>query len=157
MASREIRVRRLLPDAILPRYAQAGDSGLDLYAVERVVLPAGKRCVARTGIAIEIPGGLEAQVRSRSGLARDHGVIVFNSPGTIDSGYRGEILVLLANFGDEDFEILPEMRIAQLVFCKIEQVALRKTTEIEPTARGTKGLGSTGGYRRHDPPTGRKD
>lgn len=142
----EIRMRRLLPNAILPKYAQPGDSGLDLHAVERASLPVGKRCVAKTGIVIEIPSGLEAQVRSRSGLAKDHGVVVFNSPGTIDSGYRGEILVLLANFGDHDFEVLPGMRIAQLVFCKVEQVTIFEASEIEPSARGVKGLGSTGGY-----------
>lgn len=148
MRRREIRAQRLIPSAILPTYARAGDSGLDLYAVEKLAIPVGKQRVVKTGIAIEIPEGIEAQVRSRSGLARDHGVIVFNSPGTIDSGYRGEVLVLLANFGENDFEVLPEMRIAQLVFCTVEQVTLRETSEVGVSGRGIQGLGSTGGYPR---------
>jgi dUTP pyrophosphatase len=148
MGYREISVLRLGPRAILPAYAQPGDSGLDLHALEKATVPVGKRCLVRTGIVVEIPAGLEAQIRSRSGLAKDHGVIVFNSPGTIDSGYRGEILVLLANFGENDFDVIPEMRIAQLVFCSVERVTLRETTEVETSARGARGLGSTGGYPR---------
>jgi dUTP pyrophosphatase len=151
MSSREILVRRLLLEATLPTYAQPGDSGLDLHAVEKTLLPPGKRCVVRTGLAIEIPIGLEAQVRSRSGLAKDHGVVVFNSPGTIDSGYRGEILVLLANFGEDDFEIVAGMRIAQLVFCDVSQVTLREASHIGKSTRGERGLGSTGGYARRKP------
>lgn len=148
MARREILVQRLLPSAILPTYGRPGDSGLDLYAVEQMTIPVGKQRVVKTGIAVEIPEGIEAQVRSRSGLARDHGVIVFNSPGTIDSGYRGEVLVLLANFGEDDFEALPGMRIAQLVFCTIEQVVLSETSKVGASTRGVQGLGSTGGYPR---------
>jgi dUTP pyrophosphatase len=112
MARRKIRAIRLLSSAVLPRYAQPGDSGLDLCAAETVTLRPGQRSVVRTGFAIEIPRGFEGQIRSRSGLARDCGVVVLNSPGTIDSGYRGEVLVLLANFGEAPIEIGLGMRIA---------------------------------------------
>lgn len=156
MRYREIPVLRLVPGAILPTYAHPGNSGLDLHALEEVIVPAGKRCVVRTGIVVEIPVGLEAQVRSRSGLARDHEVVVFNSPGTINSGYHGEILVLLANFGENDFDVLPQMRIAQLVFCNVERVTLRETTEVQTSARGARGLGSTGGYPRRKGPAERE-
>lgn len=157
MGDHEIRVLRLVPEATIPNYAHVGDSGLDLCAIESATLAMGKRCVVRTGIAIEIPAGLEGQIRSRSGLAKDHGVIVFNSPGTIDSGYRGEILVLLANFGERDLAIHPGMRIAQLVFCRVESVSIHQATEFEPTPRGTRGLGSTGGYQPRDPQQRREE
>lgn len=155
MIHKKVRAIRLLSSAVMPRYAHPGDSGLDLCAAERVTLRVGQRRVVRTGIVIEVPRGLEAQVRSRSGLARDCGVVVLNSPGTIDSGYRGEVLVLLANFGDASIEIGPGMRIAQLVFCSVAQVNVKEASSISHSKRGARGFGSTGGYPRKGKRVGR--
>jgi dUTP pyrophosphatase len=133
----------------LPAYASAGAAGLDLHAAlaqgQKLVLEPGARDLLPTGFALALPEGFEAQVRPRSGLAFEHGVGVLNAPGTIDSDYRGEIKVLLVNFGAHPFEIVRGMRIAQLVVAPFARVSLTETEEeLDFTTRGGGGFGSTG-------------
>lgn len=143
-----ICISRLSKLARLPRYATPGASGLDLHAaIERPVqLESLERFAIPTGIAIEIPPGVEAQVRPRSGLAVNQGVTVLNTPGTVDSDYRGEVKVILVNLSHEVATISPGDRIAQLVFARVERVALQEVSaeELSQTGRGTGGFGSTG-------------
>jgi dUTP pyrophosphatase len=146
MAGRKVHIVRLASDAVIPKRGNPGDAGFDLCSVEQIDLPAGDRAAVRTGIALDMPRGLEAQIRSRSGLARDHGVVVLNSPGTIDPDYRGEILVLLVNLGKSDFQVTPGMRIAQMVFSSLTQVDIVSAEKLTSTKRGKGGFGSTGGY-----------
>ncbi|MGI6442862.1 MAG: dUTP diphosphatase [Synergistaceae bacterium] len=128
----------------LPAYATPGSSGMDLRASESARITAGERACVGTGLFLEIPIGYEAQVRPRSGLALKKGITVLNTPGTIDSDYRGEIKVILANLGNEDFIVEPGDRIAQIVFAPVMQVSLVKTDELEDTDRSSGGFGSTG-------------
>ncbi|SPN79156.1 Deoxyuridine 5'-triphosphate nucleotidohydrolase [Brazilian cedratvirus IHUMI] len=133
--------------SLLPTYATAGSAGCDLSAAltEKVVLSPGERKLIPTGCKIILPPGFEAQVRSRSGLALKHGVAVLNSPGTIDSDYRGEIGVILINHGQEDFTVEPGMKIAQLVVANYVRVEwIPGKVEKESSARGEGGFGSTG-------------
>lgn len=145
-----VPVRRLPHGAGLPwpSYASDGAAGLDLVAAigegAIVELPPGGRTLVPTGIAVALPAGYEAQVRPRSGLAVRHGVTIVNAPGTIDSDYRGEVQVALVNLGREAFEIRRGMRIAQLVVAPVARVVLVATEELEETARGGGGFGSTG-------------
>jgi dUTP pyrophosphatase len=142
----EIKLSRLphgegLP---LPRYASDHAAGLDICAAEELTLEPGQRHAVATGFAIEIPDGYEVQVRPRSGLALKHGVTCLNTPGTIDSDYRGEVKVILANLGREPFEISRGERIAQLVPAPVLRASFTETLELAETARGTGGFGSTG-------------
>lgn len=141
-------------DLPLPAYQSAGAAGLDLIAAvpadAPVVIPPGRRAIIPTGFALALPEGTEAQVRPRSGLAARHGVTVLNSPGTIDSDYRGEILVILANFGEAPFTVERGARIAQLVLAPVLRAVLGEAPGIEPTSRGSAGLGSTGGTGQRD-------
>lgn len=140
-----IKFQKLTEDAQIPQKAHAGDAGYDLYASEQeVCIPKMKTAMVSTGLALEIPEGYEAQVRSRSGLAKKEGVFVLNSPGTIDSGYRGEVQVLLANFGDEDYTVNKGDRIAQIVFQKLSPVELSPARGLSSSGRGKGGFGSTG-------------
>lgn len=140
----KVLFKRLRPDAELPAYARPGDAGMDLRSVEDAVVPRGGRALVKTGLAMQLPFGYEAQVRPRSGLALKHGVTVLNTPGTIDSGYRGEVGVILANFGDSDFPVAKGDRIAQLVIAPVTQAEVEETDVIDATDRGTGGFGSTG-------------
>jgi len=138
-----------LPHALglpLPAYATEGAAGMDLHAAipESVELLPGGRHLVPAGIAIELPPGYEAQVRPRSGLAANHGVTVLNTPGTVDSDYRGEIKVILINLGSDTFTVTRGMRIAQLVIARHERVALTEVESLSDTARGAGGHGSTG-------------
>jgi dUTP pyrophosphatase len=132
----------------LPAYQTPGAAGIDLLAAlprgTKIVLEPGGRHLVQTGIVLAIPQDYEAQVRPRSGLARDYGVTVLNAPGTIDSDYRGEVLVLLINHGDEPFEIVRGARIAQLIVAPLARVDLVETTDLTATARAGDGFGSTG-------------
>ncbi len=139
-----IRFQKLNPQASVPVQAHPGDAGMDLQACEHVVLAPGARGLVRTGLAVEIPAGLEGQVRPRSGLALRHGVTVLNAPGTIDAGYRGEVGVILVNLGEEPFVVEPGMRIAQLVFAAVARVAVTVTESLTASERGAGGFGSTG-------------
>ena len=130
----------------LPQYATALSAGLDLKAnlSEPVTLGPLERAIVPTGLYIALPAGYEAQVRPRSGLAAKHGITVLNSPGTIDADYRGEVCVILVNLSQEPFEIVPGERIAQLVVASFEQVRWGPVSELDDTARGAGGFGSTG-------------
>jgi dUTP pyrophosphatase len=130
----------------IPAYATVHSAGLDLQAAidEDVILSPGEYRLIKTGLAIALPDGYEAQVRPRSGLALKHGVTVLNSPGTIDADYRGEIGVILINHGAEAFTINRGMRIAQMVVAPYTQVTLREAAELSETLRGEGGFGSTG-------------
>lgn len=145
-----VQIRRLPHGAGLdmPAYQSAGAAGLDLMAAlpenTTLVIEAGARDRVPTGLCIALPDGMEAQVRPRSGLAHRHGVTVLNAPGTIDADYRGEIVVLLVNLGQEPFVIRRGTRIAQLVVARVERVALVEVAALEPTRRGEAGFGSTG-------------
>ena len=139
-----VSFKRLIPEAVLPAYAHPGDAGMDLCSVESLVIPAGGRSLVRTGLKMALPAGYEAQVRPRSGLALKRGVTVLNTPGTIDEGYRGEIGVVLANFGDEDFRVETGDRIAQMVIAPVTRAEISETDELDATDRGEGGFGSTG-------------
>ena len=128
----------------LPVYATEGAAGMDVVAAEALTLAPGARAAVATGFAIAIPAGHEVQVRPRSGLALKHGVTCLNTPGTIDSDYRGEVKVILANLGDEPFEIARGDRIAQLVPAIVLRAALDEVAVLEDTSRGAGGFGSTG-------------
>lgn len=136
--------KRIHPDAVLPAYAHPSDAGMDLRSVADVVIPRGGRALVPTGLVILLPPLYEAQVRPRSGLALKHGVTVLNSPGTIDAGYRGEIGVILANFGEADFAVKRGDKIAQLVIAPVTQPQVVETDVVDATDRGTGGFGSTG-------------
>ena len=140
----ELAIRRLRPDAVLPRHAYPGDAGLDLAACERVVLEPGDRATVATGLAIAIPAGYAGYVQPRSGLAADHGITMVNAPGLVDSGYRGELRVVLLNTDrDRAFEVEPGMRIAQLVLLPVPPVELRVVDELPASERGERGFGSS--------------
>lgn len=132
----------------LPAYQTPEAAGMDLLAAvpqrEPLQLKPGARALVPTGLVLQLPAGFEAQVRPRSGLALRHGVTVLNSPGTIDSDYRGEVQVLLANLGTEPFAIARGERIAQLVVARVDQASLVEVAELAPTKRGVGGFGSTG-------------
>jgi dUTP pyrophosphatase len=141
----ELQVARLRDDAVLPEQAYEGDAGLDLSACERIELRAGERAVVGTGLAVAIPDGYAGLVLPRSGLAARHGVTIVNSPGLIDSGYRGEVKVILLNTdAREPFVVEPGMRIAQLVLVEAAAVRIVEAEELPETARGAAGLGSSG-------------
>ena len=142
----EIAVKRLKSagDLPLPSYETSGSAGMDVRAAEAVTIGAGKRGLVGTGFAFAIPEGYEVQVRPRSGLALKHGISVLNAPGTIDSDYRGEIKVILANLGDEDFVIARGDRIAQIIIAPVQRGNLVEVSDLDETARGSGGFGSTG-------------
>ena len=117
---------------------------MDVSSVEDLLIPAGKTAIVATGLAMALPNGYECQVRPRSGLAAKHAVTVLNSPGTIDSDYRGELKVILINHGSGDFKVEVGDRIAQLVISKVEQLKVHEVTELDDTDRGSGGFGSTG-------------
>ena len=128
----------------LPSYAHAGDAGADLHASEAVVLGPGERATVGTGVAIALPDGYVALVHPRSGLAARHGLSIVNSPGTIDSDYRGEVGVILVNLGEAPFALKRGDRIAQLVIAPVEPVEWDEVETLEDTGRGAGGFGSTG-------------
>lgn len=140
----ELRVRRIDPLVPLPDYAHPGDAGLDLAAAHAVRLEPGGRAAVATGLAIAVPDGWVGLVHPRSGLARRHGVTVANAPGTIDSGYRGELQVLLVNLGEAAVDIEPGDRIAQLLLQRVGRARVIEVTDLDDTARGVGGFGSTG-------------
>ena len=139
-----IKFQRLNASATLPTQAHPGDAGMDLVSIEAAEIAPGGRRLVHTGLAVEIPVGFEGQVRPRSGLALKNGITVLNAPGTIDAGYRGEIGVVLANFGEVPFKVEPGMRIAQLVIAAVAEVAIEVADTLSSSERGSGGYGSTG-------------
>jgi dUTP pyrophosphatase len=142
----DIRLKRLPhgEDLPLPAYATAHAAGMDVVAAETLTLAPGERHAVATGFAIAIPDGYEVQVRPRSGLALKHGITCLNSPGTIDADYRGEVKVILANLGSEPFEVKRGERIAQLVPAPVLRACFQEVEQLDDTARGQGGFGSTG-------------
>jgi dUTP pyrophosphatase len=140
----ELPVRRLRPDATLPARAYPGDAGFDLAACERVELGPGARAMVATGLAVAIPEGYAGFVQPRSGLAARNGLTIVNTPGLVDSGYRGELQVILLNTDRErSFVVEPGMRIAQLVVVPIAEVSLEEVEELPASERGVRGFGSS--------------
>ena len=140
----ELAVRRLRPDAQLPARAYAHDAGFDLSACERVELGPGERALVPTGLAVAIPDGHAGYVQPRSGLASRHGISIVNTPGLVDAGYRGELLVNLVNTDpDEPFVVEAGMRIAQLVILRVPEVEVVEVDELPESERGAKGFGSS--------------
>ena len=139
----EIKIQKLHKDAVLPSYESNGAAGMDLTTIEQVILSPGETQLVRTGLSLSIPMGYEGQIRSRSGLALN-GVVVANSPGTIDSDYRGELRVLLRNVTSGFAPIAEGTRVAQLIIAPVEHVIWEETNELSETSRGSKGFGSTG-------------
>ena len=136
--------KKIDPTAQLPSYAHPGDAGMDVRSIEELTIPPGGRALVRTGLVMQLPPDAEAQVRPRSGLALKHGVTVLNAPGTIDAGYRGEVGVILANFGDAPFVVEKGMKVAQIVVARVEQAEIEEVLETDATMRGADGFGSTG-------------
>jgi dUTP pyrophosphatase len=140
----ELAVQRLRDDAVLPERAYAGDAGLDLSACERHELGPGERAVVPTGLAVAIPEGYAGFVQPRSGLASRHGITIVNTPGLVDSGYRGELRIVLLNTDSrEPFVVEPGMRIAQLVVLPVPEVELAEVEELPESERGVRGFGSS--------------
>jgi dUTP pyrophosphatase len=140
----ELPIQKLRDDAVVPTRAYAGDAGLDLAACERLELAPGERALVGTGLAIAIPDGYAGYVQPRSGLAAKHGITIVNTPGLVDSGYRGELKVILLNTdAREPFVIEPGMRIAQLVVLPIPEVVPVEMDELPSSERGERGFGSS--------------
>jgi len=142
----QVRISRVRPGAVLPRYMSDGASGCDICACgdAAVVVRPGERVAVPTGLAVEIPAGYEIQVRPRSGMAFKKGLTVVNTPGTIDSDYRGEIQVLMINLGTESVTIAPGDRVAQLVLSEVPQIGWVEAPDLTQSTRGAGGFGSTG-------------
>jgi dUTP pyrophosphatase len=141
-----VKVRKRDPSACLPEYATGGAAGADLMArlPSPVIIPPLGRARIPTGLVLEIPAGYEGQVRPRSGLAFKHGITVLNSPGTIDSDYRGEVAVIIINLGNEEFTVKDGDRIAQLIIAPVCRTPFMEVDELSETDRGAGGFGSTG-------------
>lgn len=139
-----LKVKKLHPDAIIPCYAKHDDSGLDIYSIEDIIIQPGDRALIKTGIALQLPANVEAQIRPRSGLALNNGITVLNTPGTIDNGYRNEIGVIIINHGNEVFNITKGFKIAQMVLAPVINVETQVVIELSDTERGMGGFGHTG-------------
>ena len=142
----KILIKRLSKEVLLPKYETSGSSGMDLVAnIEaNMNIDPGKTAIIPTGLALSIPKGFEVQIRPRSGLAAKQKISVLNTPGTIDSDYRGEIKVILINLGHEPFKVEKGLRVAQMVVCPIVQARLKEVDDLSETERGKGGFGSTG-------------
>jgi dUTP pyrophosphatase len=140
----KMKIKKIHPDAIIPKYAHEGDAGMDLFSVEEVIIKPRYRLAVRTGLEFEIPEGYEAQIRPRSGMALKNGITVLNTPGTVDSGYRGEIKIILVNLSSKDYFIQKGDKIAQAIINKFEKVKIEEAGELSDSTRGKAGFGSTG-------------
>ena len=139
-----LRFKKVHPDAVLPSYAHPSDAGMDLRSVDDLTLAPGQRALVHTGLVMLLPPLYEAQVRPRSGLALKNGVTVLNTPGTIDSGYRGEVGVILINLGQAAFDVRKGDKIAQMVIAPVTHPNIEETDVVDETDRGSGGFGSTG-------------
>ena len=140
----KIHIAKIHENAILPHYVHQGDSGMDLYSIEDLIIASGETKLVQTGLKIAVPENYEVQIRPKSGLALKHSVTVLNTPGTVDSGYRGEVCVILINHGRDPFHIQKHTKIAQLVICPVVQAEVVEVASLDETARGEGGFGSTG-------------
>lgn len=139
-----IKIKKVNENARIPQYAHDNDAGMDLFSTDITILMPGEIQLIHTGIAIELPDDVEAQIRPRSGLALKNGITVLNSPGTIDAGYRGEIGIIVINHGKESCEINIGTKIAQMVITPIIHATIQEVVELEESERGRNGFGSTG-------------
>lgn len=144
MSDITVRLKKLAPDIPDPVYGTQGAAGCDIHSNEDVAIPPGGRKLVKTGLLMEIPDGYECQIRPRSGLALKFGVVVFNTPSTIDCDYRGELGILLLNTSDKPFQVERKMRIAQLVFAPVTKATFETVDELSASDRGEGGWGSTG-------------
>ena len=140
----KVKITKIKDNAVIPKYAKPGDAGVDLGGRRVIKKKPGERTLVSTGIKIAVPEGYEAQIRPRSGLAIKHGISICNTPGTIDSGYRGEIGIIMINLGQENFEITKSMRICQMIINKVEHAEFEEVDELDQTERGDGGFGHTG-------------
>ena len=139
-----VAFKKLVAEAQLPSYAHKGDAGMDLRSAVDIEIAPGARALVKTGLAMALPEGYEAQVRPRSGLALKQGITVLNTPGTIDEGYRGEVGVILFNTGDAPFKVSVGDKIAQMVIAPVTRAEVTEVLELDGTERGAGGFGSTG-------------
>lgn len=139
-----MKIKKLNSDAVIPEYQSSGAAGFDFHATNELVLKKGERGIVQTGLAVALQSGYELQVRPRSGLAFKHGISIVNTPGTVDSDYRGEVKIILINHGDEDFEVKKGERVAQGVIKEVIQAQIIEVDELDSTERGEAGFGSTG-------------
>lgn len=139
-----VKFKKINPDAVLPFYTTEGSAGFDLSSVENVVVGPKETKVVKTGLVCELPSGYELQIRPRSGLSLKTPLRIANTPGTVDSDYRGEIGIIVWNTGDDPYEIVKGIRIAQGVVCKVEQLPIEEVDTVSETARSSGGFGSTG-------------
>ena len=146
MTAVPLRIKRLSPHAVLPRYQSEHAAGMDLSAAvaESITIEPGEIVMVPCGLAMAVPVGYEAQIRPRSGLASRHGISIPNAPGTVDSDFRGELMVSLINHGRSSFTVEPKMRIAQLIVAPVVHCVVEEAEELDETARGAGGFGSTG-------------
>jgi dUTP pyrophosphatase len=151
-----IRIRRIRDGAVAPHYEHDGDAGMDLYSAEDCTLKPGERRLVPTGFRVEVPKGYEMQIRPKSGLALKRGITVLNTPGTVDSGYRGEVGVILFNASDGDFEVRTGEKVAQAVITRVETAELEEVEDLSETGRGEGGFGSTGLSRSTQTAEGRE-
>lgn len=141
---KEIKVKKIRSNAVLPSYAHIDDAGMDVFSsIEKRIEP-GEVALIPIGVAVEIPNGFEIQIRPKSGLALKYGITILNTPGTIDSGYRGEIGVIIINHGKKTFLVTEGMKIAQMVLCKYERIQFVESDLLTETERNAGGFGSTG-------------
>ena len=142
----KIQIKKLSSDVLTPKYETAGSSGMDIaaYVKQDLIINPGDKALIPTGFSLSIPQGYEVQIRPRSGLAAKKSITVLNTPGTIDADYRGEVKVILINFGKEKFSVKKGERIAQMVVCRVTQAQLEEVEELSATSRGAGGFGSTG-------------
>lgn len=139
-----IKFKKVNEDALIPNYAHIEDAGMDIYSNEEKVIPARSWDLVKTGFSMELPSGYEAQVRSKSGLSLKSGLIVLNSPGTIDENYRGEVGIILMNVSNTDYKVEKHQKVAQMVINKVEHFKIEIVDEISSSSRGDGAFGSTG-------------
>jgi len=139
-----IKIKKLHPNAIMPHYAHEGDAGMDVYSTKDVILLPSQRRLIPTGLSFQIPKGFEIQIRPKSGLALKHGLTIVNTPGTLDSGYRGELGIILLNTGEAPYEIKKAEKVAQIILARYEEAEIQEVHELGDSSRGISGYGSTG-------------
>ncbi len=139
-----VQFTKIHEDALVPHYAHSGDSGMDVYSIEDMTIPPGETALVHTGLKIAVPEQYEAQVRPKSGLALKYAISLANPPGTIDSGYRGELCVILINHGRTAFDVRKHTKIAQIVICPVVRAKIVEVEQLDDTSRGESGFGSTG-------------
>jgi dUTP diphosphatase len=140
----KIKIKKINKEAIVPFYVHKGDAGMDIFSVEEKVIKPKERALISTGLKFEIPFGYEMQIRPKSGLAINYGITVLNTPGTIDSGYRGELKVILFNSSNEDYLVEKKAKVAQAIIATVEEAEIEEVEDICESSRGDGGFGSTG-------------